>query len=432
MGVALPRDYGNSISALERAERVIPLGSQTFSKSRIQYPVGAAPLFMARAQGCRTWDVDGNSYIDLVSALGAITLGYADPEVNEAIHRQLSIGTVFSQPHALEVEVAELVSELVPGAERVRFGKSGSDATAAAVRLARAVTGRDRVMVGGYHGWHDWFIGTTSMNAGVPESVRNLTHRVEPSNPDGVTELFERYPDEFAAVVLEPCGAGGCDSETLLTITNAARERGTLVIFDEVVSGFRVSTGGAQLLSGIQADLVCLGKGMANGLPLSAITGRSDLMNNFERVFFSGTFGGECLSLAAARVTLTRVRDQGVVEKLYSVGQQIMDEVNGHLSSLNLPARVVGHPSWSFLVWDVREPQTLAELKTLMIQELALRGVLAIGSHLPNAAFRQRDIAEVVSAYCSALTVIDQALKLGETTKQLNGPVLQPLFTPRS
>ena len=161
---------------LARAERVIPLGSQTFSKSRTQYPYGASPYFISRGEGSRVWDLDGNEYIDFVSSLASITLGYNDPDVNRAVRKQLDSGVIFSLPHPVEAEVAELICEMVPCAEMVRFGKNGSDATSGAIRLARAFTGRDRVAVCGYHGWQDWYIGATARNAGVPQAVRNLTH----------------------------------------------------------------------------------------------------------------------------------------------------------------------------------------------------------------------------------------------------------------
>ena len=184
--------FDKSNQHLVRAEKTIPLGSQTFSKSRTQYPVGISPLYAEKAKGAQIWDVDGNKYIDLVSSLAAITLGYGDKDLNRDIKQQLKHGVIFSLPGKIEAEVAELIVELVPSVEMVRFGKNGSDATSAAVRLARAFTGRDHIIVCGYHGWQDWFIGSTTRNKGVPDSVSSFTHKFEFNNIESLKTLLEK------------------------------------------------------------------------------------------------------------------------------------------------------------------------------------------------------------------------------------------------
>ncbi|MCX7900928.1 MAG: aminotransferase class III-fold pyridoxal phosphate-dependent enzyme, partial [Burkholderiaceae bacterium] len=187
--------YKTSEQWLARALRTIPLGSQTFSKSKTQYPYGVSPYFIERGEGAHVWDADGNEYVDFIMGLAAVTLGYRDPEVTAAVRRQLDIGVIFSLPHRLEMEVAEAIVEAVPCAEMVRFGKNGSDATAGAIRLARAVTGRDRVAVCGYHGWQDWYIGTTTRNKGVPRAVRDLTHTFAYNDLGSLQALFDQYPN---------------------------------------------------------------------------------------------------------------------------------------------------------------------------------------------------------------------------------------------
>ena len=168
--------YSNSENLLQRSLRTIPLGSQTFSKSYKHYPYGSAPFFIERASGSKAWDVDGNEYIDFASSLCSIILGYNNQYVMDAVKKQLDLGTIFSLPHPIEVEVAEKIVELVPCADKVRFGKNGSDVTSAAIRLARSYTKKDHVAVCGYHGWQDWYIGITSRNFGVPKSTQKLTH----------------------------------------------------------------------------------------------------------------------------------------------------------------------------------------------------------------------------------------------------------------
>src|SRR5690348_14743810 len=199
--------YKKSESLLERARRTIPLGSQTFSKSFTQYPFGVSPYFIARGQGSRVWDVDGNEYVDFVNGLCAVTLGYGDPDVTRAVKAQLDDGVIFSLPHPLEVEVAEAIVDMVPCAEAVRFGKNGSDATAGAVRLARAYTRRDHVAVCGYHGWQDWYIGSTARSRGVPESVKQLTHTFAYNDLESLQRIFKAHAGEVAAVILEPMNA---------------------------------------------------------------------------------------------------------------------------------------------------------------------------------------------------------------------------------
>jgi len=213
------------------------------------------------------------------------------------VRAQLDNGVIFSLPTELELQVAELLVELVPSAERVRFGKNGSDATAGAVRVARTFTGHDRVAVCGYHGWRDWYIGSTARNKGVPEGTRSMTHRFDYNNLESLERLFREHPGEFAPVVMEP-----------MNVAEATRRHGVVLVFDELITGFRFADGGAQELFGVTPNLTTLGKGIANGDPLSAVVGRADIMALMEEVFFSFTGGGEALSLAAAVAAITKLK----------------------------------------------------------------------------------------------------------------------------
>jgi len=283
--------YKNSESWLKRAEITIPLGSQTFSKSRTQYPVGVSPLYISRAKGATVRDLDGNSYVDLVNALASITLGYRNRGVDTAIRNQLRKGISFSLPGKLEAEVSEKLVDMIPSAEMVRFGKNGSDATSAAIRISRAYTGRDHVAVCGYHGWQDWFIGSTTRNKGVPKPVSELTHSFKYNDAESLESILVNY--QVAAVILEPMNVSFPNEGFLLRVKELAKKHGAVLIFDETITGFRLSAGGAQELFNVNPDLSTFGKGMANGMPLSAIVGRSEIMKEMENVFFSGTFGGE-------------------------------------------------------------------------------------------------------------------------------------------
>ena len=425
--------FDNSESFLARAEQVIPLGSQTFSKSRTQYPHGVSPYFINRAQGSRCWDIDGNEYIDFVSSLAAITLGYNDPDVTTAVSEQLKSGVIFSLPHPIETEVAELICDMVPCAEMVRFGKNGSDATAGAVRLARAYTGRDRIAVCGYHGWQDWYIGSTARKRGVPKATQDLTHTFTYNDLESLRYILDTHPGEFAAVILEPMNVTFPEPGFLEGVRDLTHENGALLIFDETITGFRFAQGGAQELFGVTPDLATFGKGLANGYPLSAVAGRRDVMLLMEEIFYSFTFGGETLSLAAAKATLTKLRREPVLETLSAQGQNVIDRLSDLIRQCGMEDTfsVSGHPSWCF--FNIRDARgaTAFEIKTLWMQEMIQRGILCLGSHNMSYAHSENDVQLLINAYSEVLPLIGNALDHGLVNKKLRCAPLTPLFKVR-
>jgi glutamate-1-semialdehyde 2,1-aminomutase len=428
------RSFKASEDLLARAERVIPLGSQTFSKSRTQYPKGVSPFFIERAEGARAWDVDGNEYLDFVMSLCSVTLGYQDPEVNAAVARQLhDSGVIFSLPHRLETEVAELIVEMVPCAEKVRFGKNGSDATAGAVRLARAFTGRDHVATCGYHGWQDWYIGSTARHRGVPEATRALTHAFAYNDLAAAEAVFAQYPDQIAAVMIEPMNVAAPLPGYLEALKTLAHKHGALLVFDETITGFRFANGGAQQLFGITPDLATFGKGLANGYPVAAICGRADVMKLMEEVFFSFTFGGEALSLAAAKATLAKLQREPVLAGIAAKGERLQAGLKGLLSEQGLDDlfHVSGHPSWTFL--NIREARgvTPFEVKTLLMQEQHQRGILGLGTHNLCHAHTEADIDQALAMYREVLPLIGTAASAGMLREQLRCEPLAPLFKVR-
>lgn len=424
------RTFTASEQFLERAERVIPLGSQTFSKSRTQYPFGASPYFIQKAHGSRCWDLDGNEYIDFVNSLASVTLGYNDPDVTAAVREQLESGVIFSLPHPLETEVAELICDMVPCAERVRFGKNGSDATSGAIRLARAYTGRDRVAVCGYHGWQDWYIGSTARHRGVPQVTRDLTHSFAYNDPDSLKVLLEAHPGQFAAVILEPMNVTEPAPGFLEGVKDLAHAHGALLVFDETITGFRYANGGAQALFGVTPDLATFGKGLANGYPVSAVAGRADVMKLMEEIFFSFTFGGETLSLAAAKATLTKLREQPVAATLAARGRQVMDGVQRIIDGSDLGDVFAssGHPSWNFLIMQDARGATSFEIKTLWLQEIMERGILSVGTHNMSYAHSEADVERLLAAYAEVLPLVGRALDAGTLHQQLRCKPLEPLF----
>lgn len=427
------RSYSRSEALLARAQQTIPLGSQTFSKSRTQYPFGVSPYFIKRAKGSRVWDVDGNEYVDMINGLAAVTLGYGDPDVDAAVRAQLEDGVIFTLPHPIEMEVAEKICEMVPCAEMVRFGKNGSDATSGAVRLARAYTGRDRIAVCGYHGWQDWYIGSTARNRGVPLTVRELTHSFPYNDLAALDTLLKAHPGQFAAVIMEPMNVAEPGQGYLPEVKELTHRHGALLVFDETITGFRYSNGGAQELFETTPDLATFGKGLANGYPLSAVAGRGDVMKLMEEIFFSFTFGGETLSLAAALATMSKLQREPVVETLRLQGQKVMSGI-GELVEKHGAGELfamAGHPAWSFFVIKDTKNYSSWKLKTLFLQEMFARGVLTIGTHNMSYAHSDVDIRKVLNAYDEIIPLLRNANNEKSIEALLRCAPLEPLFKVR-
>jgi glutamate-1-semialdehyde 2,1-aminomutase len=425
--------YGTSERLLARARRTIPLGAQTFSKSVTQFPIGVSPYFAARAKGSRLWDVDGNEYIDFVNALASVTLGYADPEVNEAVAAQLAKGTIFTLNHELEATVAEQIRAMVPSAEMVRFGKNGSDATAGAIRLARAHTGRDHVLVCGYHGWQDWYIGSTSRDKGVPQSTKSLTHTFSYNDIDSLESKLRALNREVAAIILEPMNVDEPKPGFLEGIRDLATREGIVLIFDEMITGFRFANGGAQERFGIIPDLTTFGKGIANGFPLSAVCGRCELMCQMENIFFSFTMGGEVLSLAAAQATLSRLCREPVIDTMRRRGLKLKEGLSELIARHRVDefCKVSGDPTWTFFVLSDTMGASAYALKTLWLQEMFARGFLCLGTHNISYAHSNNDINALLAAYDEILPILRDAAENRALMQHLRCAPLEPLFKVR-
>lgn len=419
--------------ALTRALRVVPLGAQTFSRSHIQFPRGYSPLFLTHGDGGRVWDVDGNEFIDLVCGLMPVLLGYRDPDIDEAIRRQLDRGITFSLATELEAEVAEKLIDAVPCAEMVRFGKNGSDATTGCVRVARAATGRERIAVCGYHGWHDWYVGSTTRNKGIPRAVRGLTHRFEYNNLPTLERLFDEHPDEIAAVIMEPMNMIDPAPGFLQGVADLTRRKGAVLIFDEIITGFRFARGGAQQYFGVTPDLAAFGKAMGNGMPIAAVVGRRDLMMEMEEIFFSSTFGGEALSLAAANALLDKLAREPVVDAIWQKGEALNSGIRQRIAKYGLEevVRIRGKAPWTVL--DVADhPDARKEaIKTHLLSSLNTHGVLTVGVHSVCYAHTQVDIECVHVAYEHALQRLRADLDAGGLEAALPCPVIEPVFRVR-
>jgi glutamate-1-semialdehyde 2,1-aminomutase len=426
----MDRTFTKSEQYLERAMQSIPLGSQTFSKSQTQYPRGVSPFFMQRAKGARTWDIDGNEYIDMINGLCSVTLGHCDPDVTVAVKEQLESGVVFSLPHPLETEVAEMIIDMVPCAEKVRFGKNGSDATSGAVRVARGFTKRDYIAHCGYHGWQDWYIGSTSRNLGVPKSTQEMSLTFKYNDIESLHKLFKEYPDKIAAVIMEPMGFDEPKDQFLHKVKELTHQHGALFILDETITGFRLSGGGAQKLYDVTPDMATFGKGLGNGYPISVVAGRSDVMKLMEEVFFSFTFGGECLSLAAAKAVMTKIKTKDTINATQKQGIKLMTALKDLVKKHGLEDVFAwgGHPCWQIMtVRDTPEFKSW-EIKTLVLQEMFQRGVLVIGTNNMSYAHGDEELAIVIRAYDEVYGIVAEALKSKSIFSKLRCKPLEPLF----
>jgi glutamate-1-semialdehyde aminotransferase len=316
----------------------MPGGVQTNAKAPEIWGGEPPPGFASRASGGRVWDLDGNEWIDFPMALGSVLLGHAEPAVTEAIRRQLCGGISFTLMHPLEVTVAERIAAMCPGVDTVRFTKSGSEATAAAVRLARARTGRDKLVVCGYHGWHDWCAGAQGPQPGVPEIVGRLAVPV----PYGDLAVLERLlaAQDVAAVVVDPIATGRPSVNFLHGVVDLCQRAGTVSIFDEVIAGFRIALGGAREKYGVMPDVSCYGKALGNGMPIAAVAGSRAIMGEYLRTAVSGTYAGETLSLAAANAVLDHLEGGTVLTAIAGLGADLKRGLADVVARYGLTARI--------------------------------------------------------------------------------------------
>ncbi|TGS82668.1 glutamate-1-semialdehyde 2,1-aminomutase [Mesorhizobium sp. M3A.F.Ca.ET.174.01.1.1] len=415
--------FQRSVRLQERGRRLIPGGCHTYAKGEDQYPV-LAPGFIERGLGCHVWDVDGNEYIEYGMGNRSVGLGHAYPSVLRAAEKAIRGGCNFTRPARIEVDCAETFLELI-GAQMVKFCKDGSDATSGAVRLARAYTGRDLVACCADHPFFstdDWFIGTTPMNAGIPEAVRNLTVTFRYNDVASVKELFDRYPGRLAALIMEPSRGDDPTDGFLHKVQRLCRDNGALLILDEMITGFRWHAGGAQKLYGIEPDLSTFGKALGNGFSVSALAGKREYMRlgglehtDRPRVFLlSTTHGAETHALAAAIATMRVYQNEPVIEHLYNQGTKLRDGIEeaARRHGVDRHFKVVGRPCClAFATLDLDGKPSQA-YRSLFLQETIRRGVL-MPSLVVSYTHDNAAVMKTIEAVDGALAVYAQALESG-------------------
>ena len=418
----------NSEHYWQRASSLIPCGTQCLSKGPTQFIDGYAPKYLASGNGCVVTDVDGNRLIDYGMGLGAVSLGYQYPSVNSAIINQLNEAITLTLMHPLEVEVSELIREVVPCAESVRFGKNGSDVTSAAVRLARAYTRKDIILCGGYHGWHDWYVITTERSVGIPPVLEGLTKKFTYNDIDSLKILMNKYKGRVAAVIMEPVGVIHPQPHFLTDVKQLAHDNGALLIFDEVLTGFRIALGGAQQHYGVTPDLATFGKAVANGMPLSVLAGKAEIMSELENVFFSFTFGGEMLSLAAAKATIEEMKAHHTIDHVNAMGKRLMEQGNTIIEQYGLSERIsIQGPHAKTLFVYSEAPDTLL-IKSFLQQEMMRRGILFTSYNYVSYSHKEEQIQYTLDALNDALSELSKAMKQNKLVEKLEGKAVAPVF----
>jgi len=423
-------ELNSSEKLKQKAQDLIPGLAHTFSKAPYSYVDGIYPSYVKSGNGSHVTDVDGNEFIDYVLGLGPIILGYNYPTVNEAIMNALKEGITFSMPHYLELELAELLCSIVPTAEMVKFTKTGSDAVTAAVRAARAITGRDKIAYCGGGGvWHDWFIVSTSRDLGIPKFNRELIKVFQYNKIETLQQIFEQNKGQIAAVCIEPVVYESPTKTFLKDVQNLASENGAILIFDEVVTGFRLSLGGAQQHFEINPDMSCFGKAMGNGMPLGAVTGKKEYMKIFHEIFYSTTYAGEILSLAAGKATITALKEKNVNSYLWNKGIELKTAFQKIIQKLDLPVEVIGLPHrLALLVKDNAGADSLL-LKSILYQECIERGVMfGPGSVLHTFSHNSDDTKKTINVFTDAAEILKKSLNSDDPTKFLRGKQMKPVL----
>ena len=432
--------HSRNLEYSNKANRLIPGGAHTYSKGEDQFPSNA-PKIIERGLGSTLWDVDGNQYTDLAMSLGTVILGHAYEPVLEAVRRELVKGVNFCRPSIIEGQLAELLVDAIPSAEMVKFGKNGSDAVTAATKLARAYTGRKyivRCQDDAFNAIHDWFIGSTVMNSGIPAETMALTLKFKYNDLASCEKLFAEHPGEIACVLLEPISMEAPKDDFLSSLKLLCEKNGALLIFDEVVSGFRFALGGVQEMTGVTPHISAFGKAMANGFSVSALVGQREFMSlgglehKKERLFLlSTTHGGETHSLAAAIATINEIKRCNAIEHFWKIGNLLIEGVRGAAKDVGADKFIeaIGYGVKPGFIFKDESGDISMPMRTLFLQETIKRGLL-MPYVVPSLAHDVKIIERAVESIREALVVMKKAGESGVNgiLGAIDGPTVKPVF----
>jgi len=431
-----------SIKLYQRAGELIAGKTHLFSRRAELHALGISPVYSERQQDGHFWDVDGHEYIDFNLGAGAVLLGHAYSSVVRAVQDQAARGTGLTVNHPLEIETAELLAEIVPCAEMVRFCKGGGEANVVAVRIARAATGKDKVVFCGYHGWHDWYIAANLSSSatlekhllpgisplGIPKALEGTVFPFEYNNLASLETVLDTHRGEVACVIMEAARTFVPQTGFLEGVRKLTQKHGVVLIFDEVVTGFRTAPGGAQEYYGVTPDMATFAKAISNGFALGAVVGRREVMEVAEDSFISSVYWAEATGLAAGKATLTEYIAQDVCGVVRRFGEAFVEGIRRAIEHCGVPIGVVGLPSFPSLVIDDMDPIRRDQLVTLYMQETAKRGLYGGPGHFVCFRHTETDLEQGLEILRSVMTVLRKALDDGDITKFLECPVRQSSF----
>jgi glutamate-1-semialdehyde aminotransferase len=407
-----------SIQQYNKAIKLIPWGTQTNAKRPVEAFAGIMPFYIKRGKGCRIWDTDGKEYIDYRMSLGPVTLGYCYPEVDRAVREQLKNGVLFSMASPLELDLAKLIVGVVPCAEMVRFMKTGEDANSCNIRIARAYTGRDMIVTCGYQGYPDWFQTAASPGNGVPSFMKEYVREIPWGDLETAEKVIRRYGEKIACVITVPYDFNeNTSGEFVKLLRQLTNEYGILLIFDEVLTGFRLSLGGAQEYFGVTPDLASFAKAMANGYPISAFVGKRKYMEKLNDFVLTTTYAGETLSMAAAIATIRIMMREKVHAHLWKMGKRLMNGLDEIAHDLGVEAHAAGFPPASFLKFSALDEQRNARLDFLFRRELYREGIFASVRWFISYSHEEKDIDETLE---HARKALKQAINAERKEKNIN------------
>lgn len=414
-----------SYEIYERAGELIPGRTQLISRRASRYASGISPVYAQSAKGSRFIDVDENEYIDWMSSVGAVILGHADDVVDRAVEEQIKRGSLYSLNSPLEIELAEELVETIPSAEMVRYTKGGGEACAAAARIARGTTGRDKIIFCGYHGWHDWyqaanyeadpvtgefpFAGIEPI--GVPKVLAGTVIPFPYGDLEALGQLLDEHAGEVAAVMMEPLRSTLPEPGFLEGVKELAHAHGAILIFDEVSCGWRLSVGGVQEYLGITPDMTVLAKAMSNGYPMGAVVGSREVMEPASRMFVSSSYWSDNIGLTAAITTIRELKRRDSAAFFLETGEKLRDALNGSIADAGLSGEYTGLHTALNLSLSLPDENLRPKVNTLFIQEMARRGVHCPMGFILNMAHTDEVIRQTAEMASEAFDVIRAGLE---------------------
>jgi glutamate-1-semialdehyde 2,1-aminomutase len=431
------RSVERSYELYSKALEIIPGGVQLISRRPQLYAPGLTPPYVSHGKGSRFWDLDGNEYIDLMMCVGASILGYADDAVDAAVIEQIRRGTAYSVNHPLEYELARELIATIPCAEMVRYCKGGGEANAIAVRIARGYTGRDKVLFCGYHGWHDWYLAANLENdsvldshllpgirpQGVPQGLAGTALPFRYNDLESLEQQLDRHAGQVACIILEASRGASLPAPGFLEGVRAlATAHGAVLIFDEVVTGFRLGLGGAQAQFGVTPDLATYAKAISNGYAMGAVVGRGEVMSVVGEMFVSSTYWSDAVGLAAALATIRELRQRDAFQQIAHIGTRFQHSFNELAEEHELPLRAAGLPQQIAIAAGAGDAVQKRGMKDLYVQEMTKRGFFTSFGVSPCYAHSDADLEQAIGAWREVFPMLRAALHAGDWEARITAP----------